>query len=412
MQTLGVALASAEASTLGAILVWGEAAAVLSAVERPCDGVTAVGATHAGLPRWLMETCLRSSLVTTVADAVRSEGAAVVQAVGRVLQSGVATEDAVGTTASLPPQQSHRAPPLDAEPPPLSRHALAHCRRRAGTAAFAAEGAETDFGHDVQTLCVRAWGQHARAAGALEEVVGSAAVFRHAASTAPAVPEDAAALGRERRSLRVVALYMGAATHDSNMAIAEGGRVLAVLELERLFEQRYFAAESRTDAAGTARFEEQLRRAFRALLWMAGGDGGDDTPAAAAADGGGDGPAETVAFDVALYPNGMEPGHPHVQAMQRVVRAQRWLTYDHHEAHAMLGFYDSPFETALVASFDGGGNDGLFNIYLAHRTGAASAPAVAPRHCRLPPCAGCGRRCISRVHFHGLASRCAGAGAG
>ena len=46
----------------------------------------------------------------------------------------------------------------------------------------------------------------------------------------------------------------------------------------------------------------------------------------------------------------------------------RWVTVDHHVAHAALGFYDSPFQRALVLSYDGGGNDGTFNVYSAGRT--------------------------------------------
>lgn len=39
----------------------------------------------------------------------------------------------------------------------------------------------------------------------------------------------------------------------------------------------------------------------------------------------------------------------------------------HHEAHAYGVFYQSPYKEALIFSFDGGGDDGEFNIYLAKR---------------------------------------------
>lgn len=39
----------------------------------------------------------------------------------------------------------------------------------------------------------------------------------------------------------------------------------------------------------------------------------------------------------------------------------------HHKAHAAGTFYQSPYKEALVFSFDGGGNDGKFNIYYATR---------------------------------------------
>lgn len=39
----------------------------------------------------------------------------------------------------------------------------------------------------------------------------------------------------------------------------------------------------------------------------------------------------------------------------------------HHQAHAAGTFYQSPYDEALVFSFDGGGNDGKFNVYHASR---------------------------------------------
>jgi len=39
----------------------------------------------------------------------------------------------------------------------------------------------------------------------------------------------------------------------------------------------------------------------------------------------------------------------------------------HHESHAAGCFYQSPYKEALIFSFDGGGNDGKFNVYKATR---------------------------------------------
>tara|TARA_B100001094_G_C18192492_1_gene808243 strand:+ start:1535 stop:3106 length:1572 start_codon:yes stop_codon:yes gene_type:complete len=41
----------------------------------------------------------------------------------------------------------------------------------------------------------------------------------------------------------------------------------------------------------------------------------------------------------------------------------------HHECHASSAFYMSPFEEALVVSYDGGGDDGHFNVYTANKKG-------------------------------------------
>ena len=39
----------------------------------------------------------------------------------------------------------------------------------------------------------------------------------------------------------------------------------------------------------------------------------------------------------------------------------------HHQSHASGTFYQSDFKSALIFSFDGGGNDGFFNVYLGRR---------------------------------------------
>ena len=41
----------------------------------------------------------------------------------------------------------------------------------------------------------------------------------------------------------------------------------------------------------------------------------------------------------------------------------------HHETHAAATFYQSPFKEALIVSYDGGGDDGHFNVYSANDMG-------------------------------------------
>ena len=41
----------------------------------------------------------------------------------------------------------------------------------------------------------------------------------------------------------------------------------------------------------------------------------------------------------------------------------------HHQTHAASAFYMSPFERALIVSYDGGGDDGHFNVYTANEDG-------------------------------------------
>lgn len=51
----------------------------------------------------------------------------------------------------------------------------------------------------------------------------------------------------------------------------------------------------------------------------------------------------------------------------KLVNAKNYIHSMHHESHANGVFYQSPFKEALIFSFDGGGDDGKFNVYLGHR---------------------------------------------
>ena len=50
--------------------------------------------------------------------------------------------------------------------------------------------------------------------------------------------------------------------------------------------------------------------------------------------------------------------------MWKVFPADNYQWLPHHEAHAYSGLYQSNFEKALIISFDGGSDEGFFNIYL------------------------------------------------
>ncbi len=50
-----------------------------------------------------------------------------------------------------------------------------------------------------------------------------------------------------------------------------------------------------------------------------------------------------------------------------MIKAKNYIHGTHHESHAAGCFYQSPFKEAIVFSFDGGGDDGEFNVYHAVR---------------------------------------------
>ena len=49
--------------------------------------------------------------------------------------------------------------------------------------------------------------------------------------------------------------------------------------------------------------------------------------------------------------------------MEQFIPAKNYIHGLHHRSHAAGCFYQSPYQEALIFSFDGGGNDGKFNIY-------------------------------------------------
>lgn len=48
---------------------------------------------------------------------------------------------------------------------------------------------------------------------------------------------------------------------------------------------------------------------------------------------------------------------------QKLIPAKNFVEGLHHYSHACCGFYQTDYDKALIVSFDGGGNDGFFNIY-------------------------------------------------
>lgn len=50
---------------------------------------------------------------------------------------------------------------------------------------------------------------------------------------------------------------------------------------------------------------------------------------------------------------------------EKLIPAKEYKNQLHHLSHAACGLYQSDYRDALIISFDGGGNDGFFNVYLA-----------------------------------------------
>ena len=126
--------------------------------------------------------------------------------------------------------------------------------------------------------------------------------------------------------------------HDAALAVAEEGRLVLSLELERLFETRYFESSSEP-----ATFTRQWEAALRAAQTF----------------------TRISSFDVAVT-CWVPPWQRRILA--HLVPARTWRQVDHHTAHALHGLHDSRLETPLILSFDGGGNDGTFRVFDGRRS--------------------------------------------
>lgn len=76
-------------------------------------------------------------------------------------------------------------------------------------------------------------------------------------------------------------------------------------------------------------------------------------------------------YDTCLYMNSDIVMDNKLHQTHKFIPADNYRDYHHHEAHAGNVFYQSPFNEALVFSFDGGGDDGKFNIYKCTRNGGS-----------------------------------------
>lgn len=143
--------------------------------------------------------------------------------------------------------------------------------------------------------------------------------------------------------MKVIAFHV---QHDAGVSVADSGRLCLALELERLFEERYFEC-----ASPEREFRAQWRRALDVVRAETG----------------------VERFDVAVT-SWVPPSKRRI--LQELVDAVEWRTVDHHVAHALHGLHDAPFEQPLVVSFDGGGNDGTFRVFRGARREGTLRPVA------------------------------------
>lgn len=166
----------------------------------------------------------------------------------------------------------------------------------------------------------------------------------------------------------IIACYTN---HDAALTVTRGGYVVLVLELERLFNERYF----RFNLTHASAAREQVARAVLGLYSELRKLGHDTAPRFKCGVIIGD--PVWMEYQVMwargnLHIGSEEPAPNFIRILADEIESEQWLACDHHYAHAMLGFLASGYERALVISADGGGNDGVLSVYSGDRSNFSS----------------------------------------
>jgi carbamoyltransferase len=142
--------------------------------------------------------------------------------------------------------------------------------------------------------------------------------------------------------MNVISIY---GSHDSSICLFDG-KNYRILELEKFNSKRNCSFSKRVNSDPKAT-DEELLEYYQYIKNTFGID----------------------KIDKVLYSEMHLEDH---ELLNKVFDVKSYNLYDHHLAHAATAFYQSPYEEALIVSFDGGGMnlDGTFsyfNAYVANR---------------------------------------------
>lgn len=131
-------------------------------------------------------------------------------------------------------------------------------------------------------------------------------------------------------------------SHNANIAVEHNGKIITVVEIERLngYKNSGVSQYKVPKCRGIDDLNDLVKEVLK-LIEKNYGITEYDNCVAMHTD---------VIFDK-LY------------MTHQVIPAKNFVYYNHHRAHAAGTFYQSPYKEALIFSFDGGGDDGMFNIY-------------------------------------------------
>ena len=139
--------------------------------------------------------------------------------------------------------------------------------------------------------------------------------------------------------MNTISIYTG---HDANISL-KIGQDYKIFELEKLFKIKHFHL-SEGDNNSWDYFSKNLKTSLDYIL--------DDLK---------------IENDFDLLCLGYDHDYGNHDQINKFIKFKSVKKFHHHLSHAACAFYQSPFDKSIVISYDGGGSDGCFVIYLADK---------------------------------------------
>lgn len=138
-------------------------------------------------------------------------------------------------------------------------------------------------------------------------------------------------------------------SHNGTYVVEENGKILLVLEIERFLNSKNLGlAQYKTPHPNVIQYLAQYIPKFIMRF------------------------LNIKEFENCYYQNADVIMDGVTYQLEKYIPAKNYIEKRHHESHAAGCFYQSDFTDALIFSFDGGGNDGMFNVYIANRKDGVS----------------------------------------
>lgn len=139
--------------------------------------------------------------------------------------------------------------------------------------------------------------------------------------------------------MNIISIHIG---HNSTVSILYNNKYYNV-ELEKLYKKRYMMLTAKQ----TVEYADILKEIMALVKQIWNIDN---------------------AFDICAFPNldfSKNKSSGFFKETKKIINAKSFVNYDHHHAHAACVFFQAPFHECIIFSYDGAGNDGMFNIYYA-----------------------------------------------